>query len=544
MAADPDGRLVAVAAANEPGVAVYDAEDGRLRETIADDVEINAIAVGPDGLIAVAGDGRVQLYEFADDHAVLLPSLSDHRGYVRLLRFSPDGALLAVVGWRTGVDLWDPAANALVASLPTTDQVDDLAFSGPRTLLVAAGEATARWAIVDPVGRARFEFPRETPPMAPSFGPGGTLVMPLAKDQPHLWQTDQCPTRRHPWPGPDLRSAELAFLGGGPLLALHAGGIDLLPSPTPDDDGGPAASPIAHLDWPRPFFGDRPRPDGERPRPEGDRDRNREDAGPTARLLARSPDGRTAVIVRHPPGRGPFDGPGELLLWRAGTDGEGAGTLRRLPWPIAAGPPPHPGDPPARPVGVPFLPPHFYAVQRAALTADGDRLLFLDFSGLAFAWPIPDGPGPPRRAMPIGPREPAASLAIGPDGRTLALGLDDGAVLLLDGPTGATLGRLDPPAGPTEPQVTALAFAPDRPELAVGTKGGALHLWDLGDADRPEPHRLLALPGHRGLIAGLTYAPDGRQLAFVDYRIAEDRAVESWDLGRIRQQLDALGLGW
>src|SRR6478736_3388798 len=98
---------------------------------------------------------------------------------VRNLSFSPDGTMLAVGGVCHGVEIWDPEANAAVASVPTAEGVGDLAFSpGGASLAATVGKTARVWAVVEPIGRTRLAAP-ETRPASRlaglSFGPAGKL---------------------------------------------------------------------------------------------------------------------------------------------------------------------------------------------------------------------------------------------------------------------------------------------------------------------------------------------------------------------------------
>ncbi|MFO0952163.1 MAG: hypothetical protein U0835_13640 [Isosphaeraceae bacterium] len=71
-------------------------------------------------------------------------SLTPGQSSVRMLRFSPQGSLLAVVGFGQGIELWDTAAHAVVATLQAGDRVDDLTFSPDGRRLAACGQGTPR----------------------------------------------------------------------------------------------------------------------------------------------------------------------------------------------------------------------------------------------------------------------------------------------------------------------------------------------------------------------------------------------------------------
>jgi WD40 repeat protein len=70
--------------------------------------------------------------------------------------------------------------------------------------------------------------------------------------------------------------------------------------------------------------------------------------------------------------------------------------------------------------------------------------------------------------------------------------------------------------------VLALAFAPDGQTVASGGSDGDVHLHEAMSG-----RTLAALRGHKGGVAGLAYAPDGKRLAAVG---GEELRV--WDVAR------------
>jgi WD40 repeat protein len=167
------------------------------------------------------------------------------------------------------------------------------------------------------------------------------------------------------------------------------------------------------------------------------------------------------------------------------------------------------------------------------LALEGDRTRWLD-------WPL---------------EIRARNLALSPDGRTLAVadrglprnstearppaGVDrgrQGDIALIDTARGIEVARLQPTSDEDEGQITALAFASDGRELAVGTQQGLIDVWSVDHTSAPRFH----LSGHRGSINALSFDPQGRHLASG----GGDRTVAVWDLDIIRNELRRLGLGW
>ena len=618
VAIDPEGRTVLVARSSpESRVVIYDVEDGGRLSGFTAGMGLTALAAGPDGLVATAGDGRILLWEvdaWAGDDPIQLPGLSEPRGgYIRQLNFSPSGRLLAAVGMNTGVELWDPAANSPVAVVSTEGWVQDVAFADDRTLLVASGPSTEVWSIAEPIGRVAFEFPADAPTRLPAFGPDGLLVMPLLDDAPRVWHPDHCPTRARPWDRPEVHSAAFALGPDGLLLAFGPDGLSRFDSPD-------EVPPVDRLPWPPPDAG----PEGG-PAPEFE----------GIRVLARSPDRRAVLVLRdfdwpddepgrdrEPPGPGrrPRRDPYQLWLWHADERG-GPGSLARIEPPRGAEirllppmddpsglPPEGSGLVVVAPVGGPIRvrafddegrmvldddarslpgrasafeelegllsrregdrppsrrtedriedalrglvdgvrigrfprpdapPPPF--VPAAALSPDGRLLFFLE-RGELHGWDLDGGRPEPLDLPPIGR---SGSLAMHPDGSVLALGGEGGEVSIVSTETFDVLARLSPPE-PARPRwASAVAFSPDGSSIAVGDYDGSLSLWWLADLETPR--RQFLLPGRRNAVFGLAFSPDGRRLACIDGRGAEERVVEAWDLLALREELSSLGLGW
>ncbi len=540
VSANPSSELVVVAWFQGSTITIFDAADGQELETISTDLNLTALAVSNDGLIAAAGDGRIQLFELGTDNSLMaLPGLSDHPGLALLLRFSPDGSMLAIAGPGSGVDLWDPAANTLVASLPSTDWVRDLAFADDQTLLVATQDGTARWEIIEPIGQRRFSFSHQEPPMFPDFGADNTLLVPVERGRPQFRLDEECPTRRRSWPDDEFHSADLAFVSDDRLLAVKSDNVVLLNQAAIDRCGNRD---------PENILGKFNLPLSPEHRTERTRSKNKGPSqgpgfgGPPqlrARILAEAPD-KSAVLIsqllvrREPRKPKEQEIPAELglLLWQS--HGNPTGTVKTLMLP---------SDQTAWPK---VLGPYrtFPLSRIAAISPGSERLFYLDTGDRLQSVPIgdPNSGTTETLARFVKP----TCLALNSSGTILAIGIEAGSILLIDSEDGRERGRITI----SEPEpgrsliVTSVAFSPSDNTLAVGTRSGTLELWKLSGDTSPEPDRIFRFPGRRELVRAVTFSDDAQWLAAVDARIGQSDAVELWDLGELGESLDKIGLGW
>jgi serine/threonine protein kinase/WD40 repeat protein len=517
----PNGETIALCWFRGPQVALFSGKDGRPRATIDTGTALSALSLDAYGHLATAGGGAVRLWDLAEPQAPV-SSFTPHQSYVRNLRFSPDGTLVAITGFGSDIELWDPSANLLVAALPTPDPVSEIAFSASGQAL-AAGQPSgvAIWAVVDPKVVSRTAG-LEAPASSLSFDGTGQLALAFRGSEPaRLWHPADSPTSAQATL--TLKPSALTFDGSGRLAVLDGDALAWW-------SGQPLAAekrlelpPLAQTVGP---------------------DRAR---GPLVNLLrsilglSRSLDGRTLAVLRY----------NQVLIWRASEPDR----LALIEPPSE----PDPGRGRGRPEGrrgpaAPWL--------LSAVHPSGDRLYLAGPPGPPPSPPSSsnsDAPGRPPGGNAGGPgdlqawalrgdrattmwRAPGlrpSALALSPDGQTLAVGDRGATVLLLDAATGKEKSRIAPGAEPDGP-ATALAFAPDGMTLAVGTRTGSILIHHLTPTTLGAEGPPLRLPPHRGAALVLAFDPTGRQLATA----GEDKVVAVWDLGQLSRELQRLGLTW
>ncbi len=497
LAIAPDGSKIAAARSIGASVALWNG-DGLPLKPIPIQGNATALAIGPTGQLAIAGNGgTVAFWDLALPSPKPLPGIDLHLNFVYFLRFSPrDGSMLAAAGYMShDIELWDLATQTPIAALAAPDGVTDLAFApdgrtltaastpDPKTQTTSTTAQIAFWSLVEPTAQtALAESGDYTSALA--FGPGNLLAIAsveanLATAGPlRLWGgPGQCPPSITSWP--KVRPISVSFDPSGQLITTDA---DTLRWFQP-----PQIEPIREV----PILNEN--------RPPSRPGERRFD--PPPRVVARSADGSTLLISRRD----------TLFSWRASAPT----TLARMTT-----------DADRRPEG-------FARGVQAVLAPDATRFYHLAQRGAELL------------ARPIDAHEihtpvwtvavtQANHLILSPDGRTLAIGNHLGEVELRDALDGSFQARLPITATDKPGPVEALAFAPDGRTLAVGG-GEQVRLWAIDAPARP----LVRLSGYRGAVRTLAFDLLGGQIAGAD-----DKIIKVWDLTRLRQELDRVGLNW
>ncbi len=143
---NPQSSTIAVALMVDPGVVLIDAARGSQRPLEESIGACRIVRFSPDGSLLAAGaeDGAVHVWQMSSDATIDSHSVfSGHQQDVFALSFSPDGSLLATSGRSGAIRLWDIETGSEFVRLPGhPDMVFTLEFNRDGTKLFSAGRDT------------------------------------------------------------------------------------------------------------------------------------------------------------------------------------------------------------------------------------------------------------------------------------------------------------------------------------------------------------------------------------------------------------------
>jgi WD40 repeat protein/transcriptional regulator with XRE-family HTH domain len=205
-------------------------------------------------------------------------------------------------------------------------------------------------------------------------------------------------------------------------------------------------------------------------------------AGPTSTVIsvAGSPDGKRIAT-------GAYDG--SLRIWDAAPGGE-----------------------------LMTIPAHADIVWNVAYSPDGKRIASVSMDGTAKLWDASSGQLLMTMVKGGNPTDGLTSLAFSPDGEQLATGSLDGTVTLWDSHSGNKLNTF----GGHQNLVFDLAFSADGARLASASWDGTAKVWDLVSGKE-----ITTFTGHgmNSYISGVTFSADGKRV----FTGADDKFVRIWD---------------
>jgi len=137
---------IAVALMTVPGVVLIDVDTDAQQPVDQNLGRCRIVRYSPDGSLLAAGaeDGSVHLWPMTDDAPLdTYTVLSGHQQDVFALSVSPDGELLATSGRSGGIRMWNLESGSELLRFPGhPDMVFTLTFNGDGTKLVSAGRDT------------------------------------------------------------------------------------------------------------------------------------------------------------------------------------------------------------------------------------------------------------------------------------------------------------------------------------------------------------------------------------------------------------------
>jgi eukaryotic-like serine/threonine-protein kinase len=451
----PDGRALATLNLAMNGAArLINSDDGSaIGQPLKHDtlVPVRMVRFSPDGRIVATGGSDVRIWNRSDGSPRGRAMPGGNNGGVHALGFSPDGSLLASGGLDRTAELWDATDGSRVGlSMIHSDYVSSLAYSPDGRFLLTGSANMARLWRTDDGSPLGVPINHEAPVDQVAFGPDGRTMLTVDRDQIcRLWGlSDRSQARPYFWRAEGRRFAVprqdgsiVAYDGGNGTVRI----LDLA--------DGPRAGSDRVLRVVR---------DGE----------SKDELLSGIDTLAFGPDGLTLAAASTE---------GVLQLWRLSDDSRRASPFGQA------------------------MPHGKSAIASIAFSRDGRVLATATRDGTVRLWNVPDGT-PVDRVIKVSPqfvafRNNPIPLAFSPDGKTLSL-IEGSTPRFFDAREGNAIDLPKGLRGRTDVQ----AFGPGL-ETFVSIDRNIVSVRKAIDGEvigRPVTH---AAPGY-----GMALSPDGKML--------------------------------
>ena len=190
----PDGKLIASAGWDENSIKLWDAENGKLKETLKHTEGVNSIAFSKDGQFLISGseDNTIKIWDIANQPQ-LIKTLTGHTDSIKAVAVSADGKI-ASAGYDNTIKLWTNSGELLQTINAHDLAITSLAFtSDSNTLASASWDNTIKlWSLSDEgkTNKLLHTLKHQDGVTAIDFNWGGTVLASGSGDrQIKLWDT-------------------------------------------------------------------------------------------------------------------------------------------------------------------------------------------------------------------------------------------------------------------------------------------------------------------------------------------------------------------
>ena len=188
----PDGKLIA-SAGWDNSIKLWNAENGKLRETLRHTDGVNSIAFSADGQTLVSGseDKTIKIWDLTNQPK-LIKTLTGHTDSVKAVAVSPDDKI-ASAGYDNTIKLWTMAGELLQTINAHDLAITSLAFTPDNTLASASWDNTIKLWNLSKEGKTSkllHTLKHQDGVTAIDFNSNGTVLASASGDrQIKLWDT-------------------------------------------------------------------------------------------------------------------------------------------------------------------------------------------------------------------------------------------------------------------------------------------------------------------------------------------------------------------